>query len=83
MDFEKIVLAKLDKIENKQELHSGRLDVYNSQLEEHMSRTEQLENRIIPIEDHMKFLMKLTRLAVIVFAGLSSLAAVIGLFLKK
>lgn len=83
MEFEKVVLAKLDKIEDKQESHSSRLDVYNSQLQEHMSRTEQLETRIIPIEDHIKFLMKLTRLAVIVFAGLSSIATVIGLFLKK
>ncbi len=83
MEFEKLVLAKLDKIETKQENHSSRLDVYNSQLEEHMSRTEQLEIRIIPIEDHMKFLMKLTKLAVVSFAGLSAIATVLGLFLKK
>ena len=41
---------KVDKILEVQHEQNARLDVYNSQLGEHMRRTELLEKRVSPIE---------------------------------
>lgn len=35
------------------------LEFQSKQLEEHIQRTELLENRFIPVEDHVKFIRKL------------------------
>lgn len=42
--------SKIDKLLEVVHEQSARLDVYNSQLGEHMRRTELLEKRVSPIE---------------------------------
>jgi hypothetical protein len=39
------------------------LEFQSKQLEEHIKRTAHLEERIIPIEDHVKFIQGLVRLS--------------------
>lgn len=54
------------------------LEFQAKQLEEHIKRTELLEARFIPIEDHTKFIRGLVRF----IAYLSTVASVVGTYLK-
>lgn len=48
-------------IKKHQENTSIQLERYNTLLGVHIKRTELLEERIVPIEDHVKFLRKLAQ----------------------
>ena len=77
MDFPKVVLAKLDKIEEKQVEHTIQLALNTSVLDEHHRRSTNLETRIEPIEDHVKFLRKLLKLIIIVVPIVVSIVALV------
>lgn len=61
----------------RQEVHMER---YNALLEEHIKRTNLLESRVIPIEDHVKFLNTLAKVTVALMGGLGSLIAILKAF---
>ena len=77
------ILESLDKIENKQQEHTVTLAEYNVHLKDHMQRTKQLETRVEPIEDHVKFISKSSKVFMYVMTILASVATVAVLFLKK
>lgn len=58
------------------------LEFQSKQLETHIKRTELIEERIIPIEDHVKFIQGLVKLS-LYLASLSG--AIVGIlkFLRK
>lgn len=59
------------------------LEFQSKQLEEHIRRTEMLENRLVPIEDHVKFIRGLVKVTSYL-ATLASLAITyIKLFWRK
>ncbi|GAC1499971.1 MAG: hypothetical protein NVS1B10_03230 [Candidatus Saccharimonadales bacterium] len=64
MDFEKIVLDKLDKIELKQIEHTVALSKNTLILTEHHVRTTNLEARIRPIENHKHFVDMFTKVMI-------------------
>ncbi len=61
MDFEKVVLEKLDKIELKQIEHTVALARNTLVLTEHHVRTTNLEARVRPIENHKHFVDMFTK----------------------
>ncbi len=83
MDFNKIVLAKLDKIEENQTAHTVQLAINTQVLTEHHKRSTNLEERLEPIEDHVKFLWKLGKIAVVVISSTGTLIGILSLFFKK
>jgi hypothetical protein len=76
------MLQDLDEIKKKLDSHTIELTQYNLLLKEHMARTEHLESRVMPIEDHVKFLRRLGRLATSVLAAASTIAGIIALFMR-
>ena len=77
------IIESLDKIENKQSEHTVTLAEYNLHLKDHMERTRNLEERVEPIEDHVKFISKSSKVFMYVVTILSALGGVAILFLKK
>lgn len=69
------ILQKIGSIDKTLEFQAG-------QLEEHIKRTEILENRVIPIEDHVKFIRGLMRLAMYL-ATISAAIASFIFYVKK
>lgn len=63
------VLDDLSEIKLEQKKMALELTVYNDQLKDHIRRTEILEERVMPIEDHVKFLRTLAKI-IIPIAGL-------------
>lgn len=59
------------------------LEFQSKQLEIHIKRTELLESRMVPIEDHVKFIAKLVRLAVTVASMTGAITLVIQLLSRK
>jgi hypothetical protein len=53
---------KLDHIVEKVASIDVTLKFQAKQLEEHIKRTQMLETRIIPIEDHVKFIQRIARI---------------------
>lgn len=75
---------KLDKLDTYMHSIDKTLVKQNSDLEYHIKRTTQLEeefmqinNRLIPIEDHTK---KINTIAKVIFAIGSAVAALVGVF---
>ncbi len=86
MELHEIILAKLDKIDNRQESHESQMLqmtvnlALNTQiLDQHHRRSTNLEDRFQPIEDHVKFQRKVIKLAIVV---LPIVVAVLGLLMK-
>ncbi len=86
MELNEIILAKLDKIDSKQESHENQMLqmtvnlALNTQiLEQHHRRSTNLEDRFLPIEDHVQFQRKAIKLAII-FIPIA--IAIVGLFMK-
>lgn len=61
-DF-KDIKEDIKDIKKHQENTGIQLERYNTLLSVHIKRTEQLEERIVPIEDHVKFLRKLMQIS--------------------
>lgn len=83
MDFEKVVLDKLDKIELKQIDHTVELAKNTMVLLEHHVRTTNIESRIRPLENHAHFNEKLFKVLVAACSILAALATLYKyLFMK-
>ena len=76
------MLQDLDEIKRKLDVHTIELAQYNLLLKEHMARTEHLESRVMPIEDHVKFLRKLGKLGTTILAAASTIAGILALFMR-
>lgn len=74
--FTEELFRRLGAIESSQSVTNSRLDVYNKELEIHIERTTNLEDRIIPIEDYVKFGQRLVKMIVGLAALGASLASV-------
>lgn len=84
MGFKSDVRVKLEDIMSKQSSHTTELAVYNQSLKEHMRRTsiaedsiKNLDVRVIPIEHHVLFISRSTKVLVTL---ISIATAVIGVF---
>lgn len=84
MNFEQTVLNKLEKIEDKIDVHSDKLEkqtieiaIGNKILDEHHKRSTQLEERLKPIEASYVFQHKLLELVV---AVVSVFATIVGIY---
>jgi len=75
MDFEQVVLDKLDKIESKQVEHTVELARNTLVLTDHHVRTSNLEARIRPIENHKHFIDMLTKAIIAVVSTAAAGAA--------
>ncbi len=76
---------KQDKLEEKQTDHTIKLEVYNAHLGEHISRTELLEARFKPIESHVEFALKISKIGIAVLgssAGAAVALKIISLLFK-
>lgn len=69
-DIDKFIMSELRDIKSLQRDHTAELKVYNIQLADHIARTTALENRFIPVEEHVKFIQKLVKVVTII-AGLA------------
>lgn len=75
--------GKLDKIENKIDKvidHTTSIDITLAKqhlvLEEHIKRTALLEKQVVPIQEHVNFINKLTKLVLaVVTAGAAIIEA--------
>lgn len=82
MDKEDKLLSTVVEIKVEVAKHSERLDNYNALLAEHIQGVKSLDARIQPIEDHVKFLRKLSHLVVKVIGAVAGLAAACKLVLE-
>jgi hypothetical protein len=73
---------KLDHIIEKIGSIDKTLEFQAAQLEEHIKRTDFLEHRLVPIEDHVKFIRGLMRLAMYL-ASIGAAIATIIFYAKK
>lgn len=74
--LEKLVKDVTD-IKVEQAKHSEQLVRYNDLLEVHIARTEHLEERVKPIEDHVNFIRGLFSLAAKIIAILTPIVAIL------
>jgi hypothetical protein len=58
------------------------LEFQSKQLETHIKRTEMLENRVVPIEDHVKFIQGLVKLSLYAMSVVGVVVSVLK-FLRK
>jgi hypothetical protein len=75
------ILDKLDKIDEKLASIDVRLGKYNSELEFHIARTNQIEDELVPIVKHVEQVRGATKLLAFfgaVGAFISSLAWIWG-----
>lgn len=56
------------------------LSKYNEQLEIHISASKDLNQRMVPLEDHVKFIRGLINLITKLLAGLAAIATVLKLW---
>ncbi len=82
MDFEKIVLDKLDKIENKQVEHTIELAKNTVILLEHHVRSSNLEARFKPLEASHIFWEKMARVVAVGSTVITVLAGILTLYFK-
>ena len=90
MGFKRDVIEKLDKVQEKQNVHTTELALYNQLLKEHMRRTDIAEKnidlvkeRVAPIEQHVLFINKASKWIISVVALIASASAAYHyLFLK-
>lgn len=83
MEFEKIVMEKLVRIENAQMNHTIQLTRNTDILERHERRSTNLESRMLPIEDFVKFCQRLFRMATTILVAIGALTGLVKLFLSK
>lgn len=90
MTFEQEVREKLDKIMSMQAEHTTSLAVYNFQLKEHMKRSDLLEigqqnldKRLLPIENHIEFIDRLSKGILTLAAVASALAGLYHYLVSK
>lgn len=89
MDDQRI-LNKLDKIEERQQIHTEQLIHYNVILQEHIRRTELLEKsveiidmQLRPIEEHVSLVNKMFKGFAIIVSAMSAIATIIKLMFRK
>lgn len=59
------------------------LEFQSKQLEEHIRRTEMLERRLVPIEDHVKFIRGLVKVSTYLMGVMGAIGTYIKLFWRK
>lgn len=74
------VIQDIREIKHVMHANTMQLTAYNIQLEEHIRATRNLESRVAPIEDHVKFLRTLGRLVAWIVATSGAFAGLIKLF---
>lgn len=74
------LFTELTEIKATQNHHSEKLVEYNTLLTEHMKRTELMEDRFKPVEDHVKFVRHLLKALTYLMALGGSVASVWQLF---
>lgn len=82
MGFKSEVIAKLDKLSDKQNEHTTELAKYNIILTEHHVRASQLESRIKPIEKHVIIINGLVKISGALVATAAALAAIYHYLVK-
>lgn len=73
----KDILNKVEQIRHAVNELKIRQEVHNHILNEHHKRSTQLESRVIPIEEHVKFIQKTTKVMAWVITTAISLTVVI------
>jgi archaellum component FlaC len=68
--------SKLDKIEDRLDKVDVRLAKYNSELEFHIARTNQIEDDLLPIVKHVEQIRGATKLVAVVAAFITLLAGI-------
>lgn len=82
MDLTKLILEKLDKIDEKQTEHTVQLAINSQILAEHHKRSTMLEERMKPIENHVVYIRKTLKMLGAIIATATSIAGIISLFTK-
>lgn len=83
MEFESLVLEELKEIKEKQIEHTVQLAVNTQVLNEHHKRSTNLEARMVPVENHAKFIMSLMKISSAVLAVSSVILAALQLLFKN
>jgi hypothetical protein len=69
---------KIDKMESRLDSVDVRLAKYNSELEFHIARTNQIEDQLLPIVSHVEQIRGVVKLVGIVAAFIGLIATVYG-----
>ena len=78
-------MEKVHVIDKKQDIQNEHLEVYNQQLKDHIKRTKQLEDRVEPIETHVRtvsIIFKILGWGFGIIIGIGSLSGVIFSILR-
>lgn len=73
---------KIDKLDDRLDVIDKHLAVYNVQLEIHIKRTKELEDRHVPVEEHVKNMNgagKLVALSATIIGVLIGLLKILGI----
>ena len=73
--------SRLQELSDEQKKMNEILAVNTARLEEHMRRTNILEDKLVPVEDHVKFINMLVKVLIPVF-GLPAVVYYIVLLIK-
>lgn len=72
--------AKIDKLDSRLDVVDVRLAKYNSELEFHVARTNQIEDELLPIVKHVEQVRGAAIFASIIAAVVGFVVTIIGLF---
>lgn len=71
--------AKIDKLDNRLDNVDVRLQKYNSELEFHIARTNQIEDDLLPIVQHVEQLRGAGKLVALIAAAIGVAATIYGM----
>lgn len=88
MDFKQLLAVlervdtKIDKLDTRLDKVDVRLAKYNAELEFHIARTNQIEDDLLPIVQHVEQIRGAAKLVALVVACIGLAATIYGLFRK-
>lgn len=83
MSFQKDILVRLDKIDDRLTAQTIQLELQNKELTEHTRRSTHLESRVIPLEQSHVFWNKLSKTVLTLIATGAACATMYRYFFSK